>query len=852
MTVSLARMLGTTAFTVLAVLVAPAAYAQAGGGQSPAATGNSGGSQLEEVVVTAQRRTQNLQEVPLSVVAVGGEQLRARGIQTLESLNRIAPNAVVERVGLFPGAASLSMRGIGYSGIESFTDPDVAVYVNGIYQARNATALSQTVDVSSIEVLRGPQGTLYGRNAYAGAISVQTNRPNMSEFEGAAVATIGNKGLRDFDLIVNVPITQDVLSGRIALRSHTLGGFWTNNGIIRGVVDTTLEGQRVGAEKALVIRPTLRFTPDERWDIQLIGEFMRQDDQAAPIASTPITPNAASPTGFTNSAIVGFGGYQHNPFGDARRGIQSDGTDPWVTGFSLADRPMKFDQDSYTLDASYDTGFGTLRFLGNTQKTKSDVWVDTDGSVANIFSSGRWEDYKATSGELQFVSDFDAPLDIVAGAFAFKDKYRTTQLTFTNFNAVFPDVFNVTNYLRTAAGATAATCNATLALAARTGCVYPFYSISYINNGGERKAYAAYVQAEYHVTDQLGIVAGVRYAYERKYGYYGSNNELGTTGLGTLVDPSLHLRPLNAAQIFTALPIKNDGFAPRLGLNYKMTDDVFLFAFWQRAFKSGGYNAGSADRTAFQTPYGPEDVDNFEAGIKSEFFDHKLRVNVQGFYSKYKNLQRSQVVFSPTAASGVTTVVTNNADVDSYGVEVEIAARPMEGLTLFSNIGWNKASYDRYCFDFNGAEATTTPVDTLRAVCGPPIPVPLANGTTQFLVPQDYSANRPQRAPRWDVTAGFTQEFAFEGGEVSLTGSVNYRSNVDTDLANRTFSYRPSMTVFDATLGWRPENGRYAVSIWGRNLTNEVEVLGYTPVGPFAFSSPTPPRVYGVTLSTDF
>jgi len=847
MTRALARMLGTTAFSVLSILAAPAAQAQV----SPT---TDSGSQLDEIVVTAQRRTQNLQEVPVSVVAVGGEQLRRSGIQTIESLNRLAPNTVVERVGLFPGAASLSMRGIGYSGIESFTDPDVSVYVNGIYQARNATALSQTVDVSSIEVLRGPQGTLYGRNAFAGAISVQTNRPNMTEFEGSAAATIGNKGLRDFDFVGNVPIVSDVLSARLAMRSHTLGGLWKNNGLVRGVVDSTLAGERVGKEKALVIRPTLRFTPNEKWDIQLIGEFLREDDQAAPIASLPIVPNAASPTGFTNSPIVGFGGFQHNPFGDKRAGIQDDGTEPYVTGYGLGDRPMKFNQDAYTLDASYDTGFGRLRFLGNHQKTDSEVWVDTDGSVANIFSSGRWEDYKGDSAELQFVSDFGGPIDIVAGVFAFHDKYKTTQLSFTNNNANFPDQFNLANYLRLAPGGTAATCNAALAVAARTGCQYPFFVVSYINNGGKRTAYAAYVQAEYHVTDQLSLVAGVRYSYEKKYDYYGSNSELGTTGLGTLVDASQHLLPTVPAQIFTAEPFSNDNLAPRVGVNYKLSPDIFLFAFWQRAFKSGGYNANSADRTAFQTPYGPETVDNYEGGIKSEWFDRKLRVNIQGFYSKFKDLQRSQVVASPTAPSGVTTVVTNNADVTSYGVEAEIAARPMEGLTLFSNLGWNKAYYTRYCFDFNGAEATSTPaLDPTRAACGPALPIVLANGTTQFLVPQDYSANRPLRAPRWDVTAGFTQELTMDAGVLALTATVNYRSSVDTDLANRTFSFRPSMTVFDATLAWRPENGNYAISIWGRNLSNKVEVLGYTPVGAtFAFGSPTPPRVFGVTLSTNF
>ncbi len=131
-----AMLCATTALVASALLTTPAAQAQA------AAAPTSSVAQLEEVVVTAQRRTENLQNVPVSVVAIGGEALKRQGVQTVEGLNRLAPNAVIERVGLFPGAAALSMRGIGYSGIESFTDPDVAVYVNGIYQARNATALS--------------------------------------------------------------------------------------------------------------------------------------------------------------------------------------------------------------------------------------------------------------------------------------------------------------------------------------------------------------------------------------------------------------------------------------------------------------------------------------------------------------------------------------------------------------------------------------------------------------------------------------------------------------------------------------------------------------------------------------
>lgn len=794
---------------------------------------------LNAIVVTAQRRTENLQEVPLSIVAVSGEALQATGVQTLEAVNRLAPNTVIEQVGLFPGAASLSMRGVGYAGIESFTDPDVAVYVNGIYQARNATALTQTLDVSSIEVLRGPQGTLFGRNAYAGAISLQTNRAKLGETSASATATVGNYGLVDADLVGNVGLA-DTLAARVAVRSHSFDGFWTNNGIIRGQVDPALEGDRIGRERTLLVRPSLRFEPDGDTDIQFIAEFYRQRNEASPIASLPLTP----------SSIVGLGGSQANPFGDDRLGIPDDGSNPYRVGFSLANRPMDVDQQSYTLDASRDIGVGTIRLLGNIQNTESEIWADTDGSVANLFSSQRAEDYDAKSAELQFVSDFSDRFDLILGGLVFHDEYKTTQLTYTALNANFPPEFSQLNYLSPGS----ATCTGSSAGVINTGCAYPAFSIAYINNGGKRTAYAAYAQGEYHLTDALSVVAGLRYSYERKYDYYGSNSTLAATNLPRPVDPAAHALPLNTALIFEADPYSDDNWAPRLGVNYKASPDVFLFAFWQRAFKSGGFNASSGDRFAFLTPYGSERVDNFEAGMKTELFDRRVRLNIQGFYGRYSDLQRSQVTQSPSSASGVTNVTANTTDLKSYGIEAEFAARPTSSTTVFTNLGWNKAKYTRYCADLNGAEASATPILAPDlAVCGPVRAITNSAGVTSYIVPQDYSGKRPVRAPMWDITAGITQEFDVGPGQLSATGSVNYRSSVDTDLLNRPYSYRPAMTVFDASLRWVSDDDQFAVSLWGRNLTNRIEVLSYIPVGAsFAFGAPTPPRQYGVTASVNF
>jgi iron complex outermembrane receptor protein len=355
-------------------------------------------------------------------------------------------------------------------------------------------------------------------------------------------------------------------------------------------------------------------------------------------------------------------------------------------------------------------------------------------------------------------------------------------------------------------------------------------------------------------------VLGVRYSYERKYDYYGSNSTLAQTGLPLTVDPTLHLLPVSnflpngTPLVYRANPYTNHNWSPRVGLNYKLADDVLLYAFWQRAYKSGGFNANAADLNAFQSPYGAEKVDNFEGGIKSEFLDHKLRVNLSAFYGRYKGLQRSQVTASPTAPSGVTTVTSNSADLKSYGIEAEIAVRPTRQLTMFINAAYDRAYYTRYCADLNGAEASPTPTLAPNlAVCGPTTTVTASSGAISYLVPQDYSANKPLRAPKFDITGGFTQQFSVGTHTLSAQLTGNYRSSVYTDLLNRPFSFRRSMFTLDGNLRWTPENGSYSISVWGRNLTNRVDVLGYTPVSTvFAFGAPTPPRQYGVTMSVNF
>ncbi|MCG2841133.1 TonB-dependent receptor [Sandaracinobacter sp. RS1-74] len=771
---------------------------------------------LEDIVVTAQKRAQNLQDVPMSIVAVTGDALTQTGIVSIEGLNNKIPNAVIEPVGLFPGVASLSMRGVGVSGIESFADPQVAVYINGIYQARNVNALSSTVDVESIEVLRGPQGTLYGRNAFAGAISLRTTRPNMSETTGKAILTIGNYGRIDADFIGNVPLVEDRLAARLAVRTHNSDGFFKNHGVTaNGTVDPNLEGRAIGRDQSLYVRPTLRFTPNDSWDITLFGEVFRGRGEAYNTGYAILS----------GSTMAGLGFPGRNPFGDASRGLPSDGSNPQYTGTNGGGQPADNDAWNLTADIAYTTDIGTIRALLNTNRATSHIWTDTDGTNVNAYSTVRWETYRATSAELQYVSDFSDKLNLIAGAFFLRDHYNTTQLSFTDFTLPFVPEFTIAD---------------------------PAQNPGYINNTGKRVTWAAYLQAEYNLTDKLALVLGGRYSWEKKYDVRGQNFVFSLTGLPRDTDFSEHPFSADESLVFGPAEQSWDSFSPRVGVNYHVNDDLMLFAFWQRAFKSGGFNANSSDLVAFNTPFGQERVDNYEAGFRSEWLDRKLRLNVNFFYSKFKGLQRSLVTPTPSSPNGVTTVNQNLADMKSYGVEAEILARPAERLTLFANIGWNNAEYTSYCADLDGAEATTTPANG-RKVCGDITEVTTGD-VTRYLVPTDFSDLRPIRAPKWDVTVGSTVDLPVsDSGTLEWNSSINYRSGMFVQLLNVPYSWRRPMATLDTSLRWEPENGVYDVSLWVKNLTNRIDILNYLPVGNlFASYHITPPRTFGATVSLKF
>jgi len=276
-------------------------------------------------------------------------------------------------------------------------------------------------------------------------------------------------------------------------------------------------------------------------------------------------------------------------------------------------------------------------------------------------------------------------------------------------------------------------------------------------------------------------------------------------------DPSVRFGPVDETW---------NSFSPRVGLQYQLSDDIMLFGFWQRAFKSGGFVNNAGTPAVFESPYDEERVDNLEFGLRSYLFDGRLRLNTNIFFATYDDLQRGVIRAAPTS-TGQETFTDNAAGADSMGMEVDFSWVPVEGFTINGNIGYLDIEYDDFRADLTGDGIET-----------------------------DNSSLDLVRAPKWDMSIGVTYLIDLDQmGSLTLGTRYSYTDEMLLTTPNDVGFHREELTTWDAQAVWESVNGRYRLAVWGKNLSDEVERLGGTPVATlFAFASPTQPKQYGATL----
>lgn len=820
------------------------AQAQQAGQTSPTAedrnTRGSNAGQIQEVVVTARKREERLQDVPVPISAFNSAALTARAAANLTAISDSIPNVKLEQVGLFPNAAAFTMRGIGTAGIESFQDPRVAIYINGAYQTRTASGPGDLFDVDSVEVLRGPQGALYGRNAFAGAIALRTRRPG-DKFGGRFEANVGNYGRLDFQGAVDIPIVSDKLDLRLAYMHREFDGYATvgNPSALPTATVSTLVGrdfskiigQSAGGTVKDAYRGTLRFRPVEGVEANfIVTHAVTHGDSAAEINQKLVG---------SVFGVLGFPG--RDPFGDYGRNISGDGSNPFITGSNYGNKDSEHGIDLLA-DLSVDILGGRWYTVVDYNRNQSLIITDTDGELADLFSSTRPERFAQFQVESRYQRKFfNNRVDLLTGIFYLRDNFDVFQRLQLGFGAagnpaLDPPLAPTPPFQFATDGRSSAN--------------------QMQHDGQTRKSVSPYFQVNGNITDQLRLNLALRYSKEWRDGFdYPLQTPVGPAGAAALsndfdvLDTQLKLATSCGSAKFSA-----DSLSPTIGLDYKAKPNILVFASWQRAFKSGGLNVNGTCGS-FAQPYQDEQVDNYEAGIKSELFERRLRINMNAFRSDYSNLQESVIRVNPNNPAAADTFTSNAAGATIYGVEAEITVNPIRNLTLFANVGWLHPEYTAFCANLAGTTTFTGPAPT--SDCGGAVTVlrqPTLTAPGQALVDLNHSDLKLPFAPEWDTQVGGRYRYdAGRYGFITVESSVHYDSDLQTSVQNQPFTDRAPLTKVDASVAWQDPHLRYRIALWGRNLNDDIGRLSAVYVAPlFIFASPTEPRTWGATVTADF
>jgi iron complex outermembrane receptor protein len=768
------------------------------GGTSPAAVAQQAGgatapAPFEEIVVTAQRREQNIQDVGISVTPLGEETLQDLNIRTATDIVRAVPSLKMNAYS--SSQAVFNIRGVAQNSYGDEQEPPVAVYQDDSYSSSINFASFPVFDLARVEALRGPQGTLFGRNATGGAIQFISQRPT-DEFEGYATATYGRFNQIIVEGAVSGPFT-DQLQGRLAFISNQ------DDGYIKGLIPG--EHDR-GANNHYAVRGQLAWQPSDNTNVNLILRYLRADKerQAGLYSHEPACPNAqrqgeftpptldcpawgqgagATGTGFRNDAI-----------------IPSRGGDPWATeetSLSYVDRTIK----AATL--RIDSKIGDLDLVSITDYQKGEKFYieggDASPDLGVVFYQG--SDLKQYSEELRLSGSFGNN-QLVGGVYGMKvDGDYTGQFA----DPFYADIF--------------------------TGCAPPSCAyIPVITASQTTTSYAAFLQNEWKASEKLNVILGLRYWRDQRNGaYYGDepsndmhiafdHTQVVGTAFGAPFDESvvpITLTPDDAHKTFT-------GVTSRVELDYRLNEDVLLYASFNRGSKSGGFSFSTgtpfADFPPFTPlgtdaqflngiPFKPEVLLSYEVGIKSTI-NQTTTFDASAFYYDYTDYQAFvQLGYNQTII---------NLPATAYGFEAEINSRPIEGLTLqlgVSSIGSNVKD------------------------------IVLPDSITQ--VEHDL----PQ-APKFSGNALARYEFPMGGNTASVQADVVYTSKFCFTVLCAPVEKEAAYTVVNARVGYGAENGRWSVAAFVDNLTDEEYRV-------YAFDSSLfagvvagvygKPRTYGVT-----
>lgn len=831
---------------------------------------------IVDIVVTAQRREENVQKVPIAVTAITGSTLLSRGVTDISMLSKFVPGFSFGRTG---SDARPAMRGIRTANNEVNGDPVIGYYIDSIYQSRTSQAILGFVDVSRVEVQRGPQGTLYGRNTIGGNITVTTNQPT-NKIDYGATITVGNFNRYRVEGFVNTPLS-DSVSVRIAGAGENQDG-WVKNDYnpsaslfdvkqryIRGSLKFEQGGFKAvlradyshsggngdsafGYKQIGTYYDLATCQPLFNASLLLINSRGNNRDAVADCTTTAATPTTATGVGVD----LGIPIYRPN---DIYR-IDND----YRTFRDLA-------QFGASLDMSYDLGSLTLRSITGYVDFKANRTSDSDFSSSTIAIDLQNTTTNTFSQEVQILSKPGGTIDYVAGLFYYRDRLGSKFI-----NQQLPAIVRST--------------------AITTPVLRPQGNGVYNYNRTRLESKAAYAQITAHLNDQLSLTGGIRYTSDHKEFFNASANGIlplpvaGQPNPLTLItidtplvpDSVFGVRPTNCGGAVTAtINIDSAGryvganYCPRTfnqvtyraGVDYQLSPHSLLYASVSSGFRSGGFNAGQLQAASAPT-FNPEKVTAFEIGSKNRFFDNTVQFNVSAFYNRYSDLQEPRPVI---IGSTVISTIFNAATARAYGVEFETVWQPTPAFTIGGNLSLLNAKYSRfenvplpYASSILVNDATVTSPTVVNGVtiaaagqrrmfapgysCTP-IAGTGGAGQPALAFGCNLSGNNIPHSPRYSGTVYASYEIALGGGgTLTPFAAVSFSGAYDEQSFNDRVGRSPAYAKLDLTLTWKP-NDNLQLELYGNNVTGEtvrtIVSYGGTPLQ----ASYEPPAMYGLRLT---
>lgn len=785
---------------------------------------NDGNYPENVIIITARRRNEQAQEVPLAISVLDQRAINDTGASSIYKVQQLTPTLQVYSQN--PRNTSVNIRGLGvpFGLTNDGFEQGVGIYVDDVYYSRPASAVFDFLDVNQVEVLRGPQGTLYGKNTTAGAINIRTNQPTF-DFEGSAELTLGNYNFRQAKVAVSGP-----LSDTIAVR---LAGSSTSR---RGTIYNVTTGNYINAQDNLGIRGQLLFRPTDNLDITLSGDYSTQDPECCGTVFVKYgaTQKAANRQYPAIAAALGYAPPSTNPF----------------------DRLTDVDA---TLNAGNITGGASLKA----------VWEIDDKSTVTSITAWRFWDWKPENDRdysgLDVVRKSQNPsqqnqysqelrynysgsrLDFVLGAFAF---YQRIDTQGTEVQGADSSYYNLS-------GANRSVPSVLEGLTA--------YNTQYL----ESTSLAAFAQVSYEVADGLKIQPGVRLNYDKKEGLY---DRVVYDGQGVLV-PATGGGQIRTDQrsIFAPQHIEPTGsdwnFSYDVTASYQLAPDILLYGTYAKSFKTFGLNQNGVPalngvpQLDLATAK-PESINHFEAGLKTQFLDRKATFNLSVYRTVIDDFQASLI--STRDPGLVRPYIANAEQARSQGIEADFQLRPSERLSFYASGAYTDATYTKFTKappppEYTSGSSTTAAIDVngniIEPIGAPGVPLSGANKSPPYV---DASGGTLPGVSKWSFSAGAeanTPASVFgKKGEVFAGVDVSYRSKFSSNPTPSIYTWIDGYTITNFRAGFRAGDG-FSIYGWVRNAfdTNYFDQLLVAPANTGLIAGiPGDPRTWGGTVRFDF